>query len=649
MNYRLLLKEIHDLISVCDEEFSGQVKLHIPDETQPYMIYFTVTPNKGLYEHASFEFSITVTRNYPNASPSVKCYTPIIHPNIDYQYSMENVCVNLLYSWERCYRIKDVIHAIIFLFYEPNRDDCLTPSSLFNSEESYRESVKLFLKGGIVDGHYFPPNKSWCEWQKNSETIEEVNTLKVQNEIGESYSLTKCQASYNSSQYCKEIYARSESSLSNFSSPDSEHQIFTQNVSLLCLEITIEKIGLITEKEMQTFKGCNISRYYYVEFYSCDHSDFDVIAISRSWIPSFPLSVDGKLNLMQKSSQFNPRIVRGKESDFKYSCESIPSGSVYNSDNDNSECEGDCPSLKGSITSDKTESINEVDKERRSETNEVVDVMESMSFSDTEVLNEYNTFEDFKSNLFVEPNRYYVDRSMILFKRIEKPWWWIFFQTRWAPFIAPGRFYYVEGSQETEDATYNRIGTCSHLRVELNRLSTKYQNCDNLFLVDSLALSPFSPILNRITLIPPSDIPHRCFKFCWRSIEWLSLTWAWFPPPTTKESEHLILPGAGLLTTMCWISNWIAYASRVELYHSCLGYSRRLFVLPMESMATSCLSPASLVCGHCPLLDGWPLWLLTHASRLMCSWMLSMCVSLSDYLSQKSCSLHFVFDDSDEI
>ncbi|VDQ02191.1 unnamed protein product [Trichobilharzia regenti] len=481
MNYRLLLKEIHDLISVCDEEFSGQVKLYIPDETQPYMIYFTVTPNKGLYEHASFEFSITVTPTYPNESPSVKCYTPIIHPNIDYLCSTDNVCVNLLSSWER---IKDVIHAIIFLFYEPNRDDCLNPSSLFNSEESYRESVKLFLKGGIVDGHYFPPNKSWCEWQKNSEITEEVNTLKVQNEIGESYSPTSWQTSYNSSQYCKEIYARCESSLSNCSSLSSEYQIFTQNVSLLFLEITIEKISTVSEKEIQTFKGCNASRYYYVEFYSCDHSNFEVTAINRSWIPSFPLSEDGKLNLMQKSSQFNPRIVRDKESDFQYSSESIPTGSVY--DSDNFEGESDCSSLKRRMIFSKTECFDEVDKECLPETNEVFDVMGSMSFSDFEVLDEYNTFDYFKSDLFFKPNRYYVDQSMILFKRIEKPWWWIFFQTRWAPFIAPGRFYYVEGSKEAEDTTYNRIGTCSHLRVELNRLSTKYKNCDNLFLVDSL-------------------------------------------------------------------------------------------------------------------------------------------------------------------
>ncbi|CAH8828966.1 unnamed protein product [Trichobilharzia szidati] len=644
MNYRLLLKEIHDLISVCDEEFSGQVKLHIPDETQPYMIYFTVTPNKGLYEHASFEFSITVSPNYPNETPSVKCYTPIIHPNIDYTNLQDTVCVNLLFSWERCYRIKDVIHAIIFLFYEPNRDDCLTPSSLFNSEESYRESVKLFLKGGIVDGHYFPPNKSWCEWQKNSETTEEINTSNVSQEIGEPCSPVKRQASHNSSQYCKEVYARSESSLSNCSSsPNSEYTEYDQDMWLFYIEITIEKISSVTENEIQTFKGCNISRYFTIEFYPYTDLMFEKLVINRSWIPSFPLNEDGKLNLIQKSSQFNPRIIRRAKSD-----SILDGGSVYENDSDNcevevevendsdgeGEAEGDCPSLKeeeGSVaSSSKTASVNEVEEEFR------------LNFED-------DIFAHLASDPIFQSGRYHVYHSMKLFKAMKKPWWWIFFQTRWAPFVAPGRFYYTEERDVTGDTTPTSRGTCSHLREELNRLSTKYRNCDNLILVDSLALSPFSPILNRITLIPPSDIPHRCFKFCWRSIEWLSLTWAWFPPPTTKESEHLILPGAGLLTTMCWISNWIAYASRVELYHSCLGYSRRLFVLPMESMATSCLSPASLVCGHCPLLDGWPLWLLTHASRLMCSWMLSMCVSLSDYLSQKSCSLHFVFDDSDEI
>ncbi|VDQ11367.1 unnamed protein product, partial [Trichobilharzia regenti] len=309
----------------------------------------------------------------------------------------------------------------------------------------------------------------------------EINTLNVSQEIGEPYSPVNRQASHNSSQYCKEVYARSESSLSNCSSPNSEHTEYDQDMGLFFIEITIEKISSVTENEIQTFKGCNASRYFTIEFYPCTDLMVEKLVISRSWIPSFPLKEDGKLNLIQKSSQFNPRILRRVKSG------SLLGGSVYENDSDNceveveddsggeGEAEGDCLSLKeeeeGSVDSVKTASVNEVEEEFR---------------LDSEDPYEYGLFVNSVSDSFFQSDRYHVDHSMKLFKAMKKPWWWIFFQTRWAPFVAPGRFYYIEERDVTEDTTYTSRGTCSHLRVELNRLSTTYKNCDNLFLVDSL-------------------------------------------------------------------------------------------------------------------------------------------------------------------
>lgn len=141
------------------------------------------------------------------------------------------------------------------------------------------------------------------------------------------------------------------------------------------------------------------------------------------------------------------------------------------------------------------------------------------------------------------------------------------------------------------------------------------------------ALSPFSPLLNRMLSVSwrSPDAPAPALM----AIQWVSLWQTAFPPLGVPVSPAHPLGFFGLtaLSVVAWLSNWFRFASRMELYHSVLGYSRpRLGLL---STAEALNAPAglrfitfpSLGCGQCALFDAWPLWLVSTALRVACRWM----------------------------
>ncbi|VDD77175.1 unnamed protein product [Mesocestoides corti] len=68
-----------------------------------------------------------------------------------------------------------------------------------------------------------------------------------------------------------------------------------------------------------------------------------------------------------------------------------------------------------------------------------------------------------------------------------------------------------------------------------------------------------------------------------------------------------------LLTLTAFLSNWLAWFSRIETYSS-LGMSRVPPAAVSDPVAGCVLQPCSLGCGQSPLIDLWPLWL---ARRLL--------------------------------
>jgi ubiquitin-conjugating enzyme E2 M len=90
-----------------------------------------VAPDSGYWEGARFEFTVTISDNYPHEAPKVHCNTKIYHPNIDLE---GHVCLNILRKdWKPVLDINAVIYGIIYLFYDPNPDDPLN-----------REAAQLF-------------------------------------------------------------------------------------------------------------------------------------------------------------------------------------------------------------------------------------------------------------------------------------------------------------------------------------------------------------------------------------------------------------------------------------------------------------------------------------------------------------------------
>lgn len=117
----------------------------------------SVTPDTGFWKGATYKFTFVIPAHYPHEPPKVTCNTKIYHPNINLE---GNVCLNILREdWKPVLDINSVIYGLIFLFYEPNPDDPLNheAAELFrNDKQRFEKSVKRSLRGGAVNGEYFP-------------------------------------------------------------------------------------------------------------------------------------------------------------------------------------------------------------------------------------------------------------------------------------------------------------------------------------------------------------------------------------------------------------------------------------------------------------------------------------------------------------
>ncbi|VDD77162.1 unnamed protein product [Mesocestoides corti] len=190
-------------------------------------------------------------------------------------------------------------------------------------------------------------------------------------------------------------------------------------------------------------------------------------------------------------------------------------------------------------------------------------------------------------------------------------WHWFFRQTRWPFRFAP---------QQNVDVSVheNRIPPW---RASVGRLFSDVCNfCEqnpqmrNLILLDPMALSPLSPLLNllRHSVEPKAHLTG----ILWMTpIDALSPFYR-VPIPRQEEDaeqavgEH-VYPQPGylrFLTVAAFVSNWFAWFSRVEIYSS-MGVSRFSSTAMSDSVAGCVLQPYILGCGQIPLIDLWPLWL----------------------------------------
>ncbi|KER24566.1 hypothetical protein T265_07798 [Opisthorchis viverrini] len=231
-----------------------------------------------------------------------------------------------------------------------------------------------------------------------------------------------------------------------------------------------------------------------------------------------------------------------------------------------------------------------------------------------------------------------------------RPFWWIFYQTRWPPFLAPG-FVCIVGDELIKCfGNYFYPASAFQLMLELYNHRMRERERTSLILVDPLALSPFSPVLNRVVLLPSDGITRDdAFgeKFACSSIEWIAPAQSFsncFHRPTEEQ-----FPGFTILSVLSLVSNWLAYLSRIELRGIVVGYSQYRDTYTVRPMGLACMYPATLGCGQLPLLDAWPLQLLVHSTRTCCSTLVYLSSRLSPRSNFPNPRLLFSFTDVDNL
>ena len=143
--------------------------MQFPDPKNLSHFNVFLTPQKGYWKGATFEFEVKVPLEYPHAPPMVELKTtPIYHPNINVQ---GKICLNVLREgWQPVMSVaREVIFGLIILFEKPNPSDPL-PNGFANGEweaanllrrspDEFKVFVKKTLEGGVfreLDGHRFP-------------------------------------------------------------------------------------------------------------------------------------------------------------------------------------------------------------------------------------------------------------------------------------------------------------------------------------------------------------------------------------------------------------------------------------------------------------------------------------------------------------
>ncbi|KAL5965585.1 Ubiquitin-conjugating enzyme E2-22 kDa [Taenia solium] len=233
-------------------------------------------------------------------------------------------------------------------------------------------------------------------------------------------------------------------------------------------------------------------------------------------------------------------------------------------------------------------------------------------------------------------------------------WKWMFRQTRWSIRFAP---------QQNVDLSMTGISippwrvSVGRLLSDVCRFSAKNREMKNLVLLDPMALSPLSPLLN---LMRHCVEPRPCLS----GVLWMTPLNALSPsyrvpiPATTQQGEPEGDDGGGdigvypaaahlrFLTITAFLTNWVAWLSRVEAY-TVLGTSRFSPIVISAPVAAYMLQPLSLGCGQAPFLDLWPLWLLRRLLTL--SLRLPQLRLIPSLHSRYHLQFLFPFSDLDEI
>jgi len=142
---------------IAEMEVPHGCKVEFKDPNDIMHFNLSITPTDGLYEKATFHFTINIPNTYPYDAPKVHCDTLVYHPNIDLE---GHVCLNILrQDWMPVLSLGSVIFGLMTLFLEPNPDDPLNKEAatlMIENRKAFVQNVNQSLRGGYVVGRQFP-------------------------------------------------------------------------------------------------------------------------------------------------------------------------------------------------------------------------------------------------------------------------------------------------------------------------------------------------------------------------------------------------------------------------------------------------------------------------------------------------------------
>ncbi|KAK7097367.1 ubiquitin-conjugating enzyme E2 S-like [Littorina saxatilis] len=161
-----LAKDVQYLRRHVEAYSNGQAKVTDIDDNLNFLM-LEILPNEGFYRGAKIRFRLHFNQDkYPEEVPLVLCLDKVFHPNIDPSDEVDldedevegsNVCVSLLDEWDSSMGLDHVVMAVLFLMYQPNVEDALSPYFDSESLEEFTEAnVRLTLRGGPYEGNTFP-------------------------------------------------------------------------------------------------------------------------------------------------------------------------------------------------------------------------------------------------------------------------------------------------------------------------------------------------------------------------------------------------------------------------------------------------------------------------------------------------------------
>lgn len=301
-----------------------------------------------------------------------------------------------------------------------------------------------------------------------------------------------------------------------------------------------------------------------------------------------------------------------------------------------------------SLTMETESEATESDDEEEVSEEEIrveINIRDNFDRGDTQSISSRSTdiyYEEYKEYRLMHEcsycNYHDSDSAALVNSNLNPKFMWHLRRTRWSIRFAPQQS--VSLSMEGIKIPPWRVST-ARLLSDICRYCKANDSAENVVLLDPMALSPLSPVLN-LMRHKNGPVP-RLDGILWLTpVEAISPYYR-VPIPAVQLGEVNYPPAISLrvLTIGALATNWVSWLSRIEASAS-LGITRMSTNLYGKSMAAYVLQPLSLGCGQAALLELWPLWLLRSAFKAALS--LS---KLNFQFGSRSCDLNFFFPFSD--